>query len=88
MNGHNCPPTVYEAFDFSDWWLFRLLKGLFQYHKVAFSSTDPGFVTCIELYHVEETKFNILIKGVSINKGLKSPLPVTISYWKFASDMC
>ncbi|KAH3815433.1 hypothetical protein DPMN_143956 [Dreissena polymorpha] len=55
MSGHNCPPIVYETFDFSDWGMFVLLKGFFQHHKVAFHSTDPGFVTCIELDNVEVT---------------------------------
>ncbi|KAH3730393.1 hypothetical protein DPMN_056377 [Dreissena polymorpha] len=86
MSGHNCTPIVYETFDFSYWQLFMPLKGLFQYNKIAFGSTDTGFATCIELGLVEETKFNLLIKCVSVNEVLKLPLPVTISGAGFSAE--
>ena len=34
----------------------------------------------------EETKFNVLIKGVSINDKLQLPLPVTISGPGFSAE--
>ena len=104
-HGHTYPHIVNEMFDFCDWRLF--FSKLFVPLKEL--SEPQG---CVQLKKIldllpavnigEETKFNVLIKGVSINDKLQLHLPVTFSgpgllaeqqwylssYVNLAGDMC